>query len=161
MVSGLTIPFDNVYDEDEYNDLLEEMDEELAFEIWYCKETIEDFFYSFDDNLTVMLQTDEPLINDLIRNYIWNDICKRNYKLLKMFKMMYEETEDISFTFYKSNHSIGRFNNIGFFELWNDITDEFNYFIIKDTGISTSSQMSIWIEELYEEFQKQQDERGG
>ena len=160
MMSGLTIPLSNVYDEDEWNakkNKYENNDE------WSKDETIEDLFYYLDDHLTEMLDKiendEEPPISDLIRNYIWNDICKRKYKLLQMFKIMYGENELISFTFYKSNHSSNRFNNTGFFELWNDITDEFNYFIIKDTGISTSSQMSIWIGELYEEFEEQQDDQ--
>ena len=161
-MKGLTIPFDNVYDVEEWNaenDKYENDDNWCKGDEWTKDETIEDYYYNFDDNLTEMIESDDqPPISDLIRNYIWNDICKRKYKLLQMFKIMYGETENISFTFYNRNHSSSRFNNIGFFELWNDITDELNYFIIKDTGISTSSQMSIWIGELYEEFEEQQDD---
>ena len=158
-MNGLTIPFDNVYDEDKWNaekNKYENDDNWCERDQWSKDETIEDYYYNFDDNITEMLETDEPLINDLIRGYIWNDICKEEKNLLKMFKIIYEKTEQISFTFYNSNHSSSRFNNIGFFELWNDITHEINYFIIKDYGISTSSQMSIWIGELYEEYQEYQ-----
>ena len=159
------MPFHNVCDVKEwsdewYLDEQREMDEDIDEDSeWSKDETIEDFFYYLDDHLTEMLDKiengDEPPISDLIRNYIWNDICKRKYKLLQMFKIMYGENELISFTFYKSNHSSNRFNNTGFFELWNDITDESNYFVIRSTGISTSSQMSHWIGELYEEFEDQ------
>ena len=166
MVSGLTIPFNNVYDEDEWNADQEVMDEEIGEEVinedidedneWSKDETIQDLYYNFDDNLTEMIENDdEPLISDLIRRYIWNDICKKKYKLLKMFKIMYEETEQISFTFYTKSDGSGRFNYFGYFELWNDITDEFNYFVMEDWRISTSSQMSHWIGELYEEFEDQ------
>ena len=164
MVSGLTIPFNNVYDKDEYIYEQEVMDEDIGEDGELSKdETIEDYYYNFDDNLTEMLDEiengDEPLINDIIRNYIWNDICKKKYKLLKMFKIMYEETEHISFTFYTKSDGSGRFNYFGYFELWNDITDEFNYFVMEDWRVSTSSQMSIWIGELYEHFQEQQDDQ--
>ena len=154
MMNGFTITFDNVYDEDKWN---AEKNKYENDDEWSKDETIEDFYYNFDDNITEMIEKgDEPIISDLIRNYIWSDICKKKKYLLKMFKIIYEETENISFTFYNSNYSSNKFNNIGFFELWNDITDEFNYFIIKDTGISTSSQMSIWIGELYEAFEEYQ-----
>ena len=157
MMNGLTIPFDNVYDEDKWN---AEKNKYENDDEWSKDETIEDFYYNFDDNITEMIEKGwvEPPISDLIRNYIWNNICKRKHKLLQMFKIIYEETEQISFTFYKSNHSSNKFNNIGFFELWNEITHEINYFIIKDYGISTSSQMSIWIGELYEEYQEYQND---
>ena len=162
-MNGLTIPFDNVYDEDKWNaekNKYENDDNWCERNQWSKDETIEDFYYNFDDNITEMIEKGwvEPPISDLIRNYIWNNICKRKHKLLQMFKIIYEETEQISFTFYKSNHSSNKFNNIGFFELWNDITGEINYFIIKDYGISTSSQMSIWIGELYEEYQEYQND---
>ena len=163
MMNGLTIPFDNVYDVEEWNaenDKYENDDNWCKGDEWTKDETIEDYYYNFDDNITEMIENGwvEPPISDLIRNYIWNNICKRKHKLLQMFKIIYEETEQISFTFYNSNHSSSRFNNIGFFELWNDITYEINYFIIKDYRISTSSQMSILIGELYEKYQEHQND---
>ena len=165
MANGLTIPFDNVYKSNWYQiekSKYEYDKDGMLNDEWSKDHTIKDYYYNFDDNITEMLneieKNDEPLINDLIRGYIWNDICKEEKNLLKMFKMIYEETTYVSFTFYKSNHSSNKFNNIGCFKLWNDISDEYNYFIIKDFGISTSSQMSIWIEKLYEEYQGEADD---
>tara|TARA_R100000935_G_scaffold11309_1_gene22768 strand:- start:184 stop:708 length:525 start_codon:yes stop_codon:yes gene_type:complete len=125
----------------------------------FSSNRIIDFSYNFYDHITDMIEgiekNGEPNISDLIKNYIWNDICREDIQLLKIFHILYGETDFISFTFYRSNHSCSKFNEFACFRLENNMTDEYNYFIIKDRGISTSSQKSLWIGEFHEEFEEQ------
>ncbi len=105
--------------------------------------------FDFEDKIDEFIKND-MLVEDLIMNYIWNDICSKKLDLLNIFKCMYKNNIDLNGKYCTEELNGWTYNLVFQFELYNDITEKVDTFRIDSNWINTSSAMAYRLGEFEE-----------